>query len=283
MRLLHDQIGVVDFTEYKTLFMQTYSRSKTCYSCLPTLSPVYSYPLRTGSNAKQILPAIGLKLSDLITRLQKAYDSTTNASFVQAIEQFRSILLSVPLLVVETKQEIAEAQHLVEVCREYIVGLQMEVYRKDLPKEQIEEQKRICELAGYFTHCNLQPIHKILTLRTALTLFFKLKNYKTAAIFAQRLLELGPIKEVAEQTRRILAACQKTPTNAHILLYDEFNPFDICSASYVPIYKGKPITKCQFSGASYLPEFKGQLCRVSKATEIGKDTIGLRICASQFR
>lgn len=54
-------------------------------------------------------------------------------------------------------------------------------------------------MAAYFTHCNLQPIHMILTLRTALNLFFKLKNYKTAASFARRLLELGPKPDVAAQ------------------------------------------------------------------------------------
>lgn len=55
------------------------------------------------------------------------------------------------------------------------------------------------QMAAYFTHCNLQPIHMILTLRTALNLFFKLKNYKTAASFARRLLELGPKPDVATQ------------------------------------------------------------------------------------
>ena len=54
-------------------------------------------------------------------------------------------------------------------------------------------------MAAYFTHCNLQPVHLILTLRTALNLFFKLKNYKTGASFARRLLELGPKPEVAQQ------------------------------------------------------------------------------------
>ena len=80
----------------------------------------------------------------------------------------------------------------------------METSRKELPKNSLEEQKRICELAAYFTHCNLQPVHQILTLRTALNLFFKLKNYKTAASFARRLLELGPRPEVAQQARKIL-------------------------------------------------------------------------------
>jgi len=45
----------------------------------------------------------------------------------------------------------------------------------------------------------MQPVHMILTLRTALNLFFKLKNFKMAASFARRLLELGPKPEIAQQ------------------------------------------------------------------------------------
>lgn len=55
------------------------------------------------------------------------------------------------------------------------------------------------QMAAYFTHCNLQPVHMVLVLRTALNLFFKLRNFKTAAAFARRLLELGPKPEVAQQ------------------------------------------------------------------------------------
>jgi len=39
------------------------------------------------------------------------------------------------------------------------------------------------------------------------------------------------------QTRKILAVCEKTPTDACDLKYDEHNPFDICAASYMPIYR----------------------------------------------
>ena len=69
---------------------------------------------------------------------------------------------------------------------------------------QCFKQFRVCEMAAYFTHCNLQPVHQILTLRTACNMFFKLKNFKTAGSFARRLLELGPKPEVAQQTRKIL-------------------------------------------------------------------------------
>ncbi len=49
------------------------------------------------------------------------------------------------------------------------------------------------------------------------------------------------------------------------------------------LFSGNPLVKCPLSGAAYLPEFKGQLCRVTKATEIGKESLGLRISMSQFR
>lgn len=104
------------------------------------------------------------------------YQLTTGGKFTEAIEKFQCLLLSISLLVVDNKQEIAEAQQLLRICTEYICGLQMETLRKTLPKISAEEQKRQCEMAAYFTHCKLQPIHQILTLRTALNMFFKLKT-----------------------------------------------------------------------------------------------------------
>lgn len=46
MRLLHDQVGIVCFEEYKQLFLQIYSRSRTAFTGLPSLPSLYSYPLR---------------------------------------------------------------------------------------------------------------------------------------------------------------------------------------------------------------------------------------------
>lgn len=39
-----------------------------------------------------------------------------------------------------------QAQQLITICREYIVGLCMEIERKKLPKETLDQQKRICEV-----------------------------------------------------------------------------------------------------------------------------------------
>ena len=115
----------------------------------------------------------------------------------------------------------------------------------------------MCDMAAYFTHYNLQPVHQILTLLTALNFFFKLKNFKTAGSFARRLLELGPKPEVAQQTRKILQACDKNPTEEHKLNYDEHNPFNICTVSFVPIYKGAECETAPLSGGQVLPAVQG--------------------------
>lgn len=159
----------------------------------------------------------------------------------------------------------------------------MELFRKDLGKDSLDDQKRSCELAAYFTHCSLQPVHLILTLRTAMNLTFKLKNYRSASSFARRLLELGPKQEMAQQTRKLLQVCEKNPVDECPMEYDEHNPFSVCAKSYKPIYRGKPEVKCPFCGATYLPMFQGELCGICGVSEIGKSCMGLRISLLQFR
>lgn len=282
-KLLHDQLGVTNFAHYKQIFLTSYMQSRTMYSPLPLTPPLFVYPLRNvQDSSKTSYPCVVFKLPTLIENLQACYQLTTVGKFSEAVDKFRSLLLTVPLLVVDSKQDFLEAQQLLNICKEYVLALQMEVTRKDLPKNTIEEQLRICELSAYFTHCNLQPIHEILTLRTAVNLFFKIKNYKTAASFARRLLELGPRPEVAQQARKILQACEKKPTDENNIEYDERNPFNICGYAYVPIYRGKPEEKCPFCNAVYLPQYKGKVCNVCKVAEIGKKSSGLRISLERF-
>ncbi|KAF2883804.1 hypothetical protein ILUMI_22390 [Ignelater luminosus] len=284
-RLLHDQIGVVNFKPYRQLFLNLYSSSRAISTWQQNIPSSFSFPQRNWkeAGAKGGLPIAGIKLTDLVQRLQVYYQLTTGGKFAEVVEKLQSLLLQVTLLVVDSRQEISETQQLLKICREYILGLKMEALRKSLPKSTIEEQKRQCEMAAYFTHCNLQPIHQILTLRTALNMFFKMKNYKTASSFAKRLLELVPKQEVIQQARKILQACDTNPTDELQLLYDEHNPFNLCGYSYKPIYRGKAEEKCPLCGASYLPQYKGCVCNVCEVAEIGKDTIGLRISSHQFR
>ena len=157
------QVGVVEFGPYKNHFISTLSRASTRLSGLPSTPSLPHYPLSNWRDAtpKTSLPAIGLKLADLVTRLQSAYQLTTSGKFGEATDRFRSILLSIPLLAVETKAEEQEAAQLKEICCNYLVGLMMESSRKEAPKATVADQKRVCEMAAYFTHCNLQPVHQV--------------------------------------------------------------------------------------------------------------------------
>lgn len=284
-RLLHDQVGVVNFEPYRSLFLSSFAHCRTSYPGAPGLPSLFSYPARNWRTAthKDHLPALGLKLSSLMDRLKEASQLTTAAKFTEAVDKLRGILLAIPLLVVDTKQEVSEAQNLLRVCKEYVVGISMELYRKGLGKATPEEQCRSLELAAYFTHCELQPGHQILTLRTAVNLAFKMKNYKMAMSFGRRLLNLGPRPEIAQNIRKVVQVCEKNPVDEISLQYDEHNPFTVCASSYVPIYRGKPEVQCPLCGASYLPEHRGITCTVCTVAQVGKDCVGLRISPLQFR
>ena len=77
-------------------------------------------------------------------------------------------------------------------CREYNVAMRLELARKEIK----DDPNRVAELAAYFTHAKLQPVHQALSLRSAMFIFFKLKNFATTATFCRRLLELNPSAKV---------------------------------------------------------------------------------------
>jgi len=59
----------------------------------------------------------------------------------------------------------------------------------------------IAELAAYFTHCNLQPVHAQLALRSAMNVCIKIKNWAMAYNFGRRIMDLSPKQDVAEKVR----------------------------------------------------------------------------------
>jgi coatomer protein complex subunit alpha (xenin) len=69
-RLLNEQIGVVEIRHFKQLFLSTYSRARASYTALPNMPSLYLYPLRNWKDQKSPLPAVGIHISDLISRLQ---------------------------------------------------------------------------------------------------------------------------------------------------------------------------------------------------------------------
>ena len=52
------------------------------------------------------LPAVSIKISDLAAKLQHCYQLTTAGKFPDVISKMRKILYYIPMLVVDSKQEV---------------------------------------------------------------------------------------------------------------------------------------------------------------------------------
>jgi coatomer protein complex subunit alpha (xenin) len=119
---------VVNFEPFKQLFLSNFARSATYLTAIPLVPPLavrhfggsfvtnsqalskginfQAYPQSNWKDAgpKQGLPSVGLRLNDLVQRLQSGYQLTTSGKFTDAVDKFRSIVLNIPLLVVDSKQ-----------------------------------------------------------------------------------------------------------------------------------------------------------------------------------
>jgi len=159
----------------------------------------------------------------------------------------------------------------VGICAEYLIALRIELLRR-----KTTEPKRIAELAAYFTHCNLNPPHQILALRSAMTIAFKAQLMKSAGSFARRLLELNPNPEISTKARGVIQRAEQNPTEAFEYDYDERNPFVICNGDLVPIYRGSAqILRSTVCKAPYGVKYKGQTCLTSGIGTIGGDAPGI--------
>ena len=222
-------------------------------------------------------PALTASLPLLEERLKLAYKTTTEGKFSEALKLFQSIIHSVCVLLVESRREVDEVRELLGIAREYAAALRIEMKRKELKEDPV----RNAELAAYFTHSQLQPIHLSLSLRSAMSIFFKLKNFNTAAGFCRRLLELSPPVKVAQQAKQVLQACERTPQDEVEVKYDSRNPFIVCAGTFVPIYRGTENVACPTCGAKFVSEQKGVTCPVCLLGKVGADATGLVCSPSQ--
>jgi len=204
------------------------------------------------------MPRLCITMPSLVERLKGAYPLFTNGKFPEALEAFQGIVCAATLIVVETRQQVGELKELLTICSEYMTAIRLELARRTT---QTSDPKRSIELAAYFTHQNLQPTHKMLALKSAMGVAFKLKLLTAAGGFARRLLEENPRPEIATQARKVVQLSEQTPGNAFEFDYNEKNPFLVCNADLTPIYRGSvKIVRCKLCRAAYLPSYKGKKC-----------------------
>jgi len=290
MNLLNQQIGAVDFTPLKPFFLSLVMGSSVSLTGYPS-SPSLLFPLyRNAQDLGNVrsrnvsLPLLPFSLAPLVDRLKSGYRCTTDGQFNEALSHFLYVTHALLFVVVDTKPEVNEAKELLGLCREYVTGLRMELYRKKLGNTP-EDAIRQAELAAYFTHCNLQPPHLILSLRSAMNACHKIKNYLNASSFAKRLLELvnNPNAEIVTRARQVIKFAEQNANNESKLQYDERNPFVVCGISFVPIYRGSPLVRCPYCSSAFLPEHTHKVCPTCQIAEIGKEAPGIQLMAERDR
>jgi coatomer protein complex subunit alpha (xenin) len=229
------------------------------------------------------LPNLSLKTPNLLEKLKAAYKAFTGAQFQACQELLESILSSVPLTVAQHKGESDDLKELLNLAKEYLVAVKLKTAMDNASADPV----RSLELAAYFTHCNLQPAHMILALKTAMATAFKNKNYVNACSFARRLLDFPELStekqaELKSKALKVLQKSEQQGRNEVEIDYDERNPFSIDCDKFKPLYRGSPLVNCPYCGSSYSPSFKGQLCKLCEISAVGTETIGL-VTMSAYR
>uniref|UniRef100_A0A0D3DIB2 Uncharacterized protein n=1 Tax=Brassica oleracea var. oleracea TaxID=109376 RepID=A0A0D3DIB2_BRAOL len=249
MRLLNRQLGIRNFAPLKSMFIDLFSGSHSYLRAFSS-SPVVPLAIERGwseSNSPNVRgpPALVYDFSQQEEKLKSGYKATTSGKLTEALRLFLSILHTIPLVVVESRSEVDEVKELVIIVKEYVLGLKMELKRRETKDDPVRQQ----ELAAYFTHCNLQLPHLRLALFSAMGVCYKSKNLATAYNFAKRLLETNPVESQAKTARQIAQAAERNMTDTTELNYDFRNPFVICGSTYVPIYRGQKDVSCPYCTA----------------------------------
>jgi len=189
LQLLNRQIAVSDFSKLRNAMIGSYLGSLTSMPGVPG-SPSMAVPLLQNDvdshPGEKSLPRTPLKMKDLVAGIRGGYRFFQKGNFNDARIAFGSVLVDIPLVVTETRSQANEVKEMLEICREYITAIRLKAAMSDNASNPI----RLTELSAYFTHCNLQPSHLLLALRTAMGTAYKQSNFICAASFSRRLLEL---------------------------------------------------------------------------------------------
>ena len=186
----------------------------------------------------------------------------------------------------------------------------IELARRALPADDEANPKRGLELFAYFTVPKLEVSHRQLPLVAAMVNSAGYNNLSSALHFANQILANGGSPKMLErvsfvaspaplhflwkhlapcfscsrvtnlklaylsfppwQARTMKARCERNPFDKHPIDFDQSAEFDICAASYTPVYKGTSSSSCSYDGSMYHAQYKGQVCRICEVVEIGK-------------
>ncbi|KAF4773319.1 coatomer WD associated region [Colletotrichum scovillei] len=281
MQLLNRQVGAVNFAPLKPRFLEVYQASKTYLPASANLPPLVNYVRRTieETDPRKVLPIVPRDLEFLATNdLQQGYNSMKTNKLEDGLQIFKGILHAILINAVSGESEVAEAKKLITSASEYAVAMEIELSRRKLGTTG-EQLKRNLELSAYFTIPKIEVPHRQLALHNAMQLAIRNKNYGSALSFANRIIANGGSSKLTENAKKAKAQCERNPSDAIEIEFDQFAEFDICAASHSPIYSGTSYEECAFDGSKYHSKYKGTVCKVCGVCEVGKHGSGLKLFA----
>jgi coatomer protein complex subunit alpha (xenin) len=280
LQLLNRQIAASDFAVLKNSMMSCYLGTMLSVPGVPG-SPSLHIPLLrndvAGHPGNDSLPRLSLKMNTLIAGIKDGYRAFQGGKFNDSKAIFGKVLTQIPLVVTDNRSEAGEMKEMLEICREYITAIRIKAAMAEVADDPVKST----ELSAYFTHCNLQPVHLLLSLRSAMGTAFKHKNYIVAASFARRLLELPDMSsernaDLRVKATKVLQKSEQMARNEHDLNYDESVSFTIDCRNFAPIKAGQPSIKCSYCGSNYADSaMKNKVCLTCNFCTVGVQTIGL--------
>ena len=196
--------------------------------------------------------------------------------FEDTLQAFRSLLQILPCVVAESREEEAELRRALEMAREYVLAVRLELARKASPAGSGDSLLR----AALMTHCALQSGHLLLALNNAMVAAYKAENFIDAAGFASRILAHPEAKSprnaaLEQKARKVLQRSEREGRNAVESGYDPRGSFVVEAKSLRPLKKEEERTRCPYCGAVYQAEAAKTLCEVCELATVGVETVGL--------
>lgn len=287
LQILQRQAGIVAFAPLQPWLWRAYVAARAVVPGAPGAPPLLIH-LRRNNEASEgalskVLPASALRLPHLEAHeLQNAYRLVSANKLTEAETAFRALLHMLVLTPAADEAEANKIAELIAECREYLIGVSIELERRALAQSDPEQVARMLELAALFTHVQMKPQHQMLALRIAMMEARRVGNLAMAGHFARRLVALEPPAKVVQVAQQIISMSDRQPRDAvPVPNYSVHETaYVICAGSHTLIPGGgATAVEDPLTGAKYLPEFRGTLCKVSEISEVGRLATGLRSLA----
>jgi len=283
---LHRQFGIVNFEPMKAHFVRIFASCHGVVSAMPNSKDIAVGIRRDGRPKADYMASTAVTMARCQEMMASAFEKVTAAEFESAIGDFRTVLHSVPLLVISSSEQLKDARNVVAQCSQYINALRVKLAANECP----EGGQRQFELNCFFTHFELQDAHIFSGLYGAMKSGYKSKHYRTTAVLCRRLLELavsGRVKKDASQkyivqVKKVLKKCEQKGPTADTAAEDklEYKAHDftaLCCQSLRPIARNEETVKSPYCGSLFKAEFNGMLSPVCNLVRIGGNNQGLTI------